>query len=83
MKFLTYAAPAIRNAMMDMVRDAFAAFEQRMVTEDKCCQRVSLDDVLPGEEQLRRIEAHSLTLMPCSHRALWRNRNRDGSCTMV
>ena len=35
MKFLTYAAPAIRNAMMDMVRDAFAAFEQRMVTEDK------------------------------------------------
>ena len=44
MKFLTYAAPAIRNAMMDMVRDAFAAFEQRMVTEDKdgvCYQRVS------------------------------------------
>ncbi len=35
-------------------------FEQRMVTEDKdgiCYQRVSLDDVLPGEEQLRRIEA--------------------------
>ena len=59
-KFLTYAGPAIRNAMMDMVRDAFAAFEQRMVTEDKdgiCYQRVSLDDVLPGEEQLRRIEA--------------------------
>ena len=49
-----------RNAMMDMVRDAFAAFEQRMVTEDKdgiCYQRVSLDDVLPGEEQLQRIEA--------------------------
>ena len=60
MKFLTYAAPAIYNAMMDMVRDAFTAFEQRMVTEDKdgvCYQRVSLDDVLPGEEQLRRIEA--------------------------
>ena len=35
MKFLTYAAPAIRNAMMDMVRDAFSAFEQRMQTEDK------------------------------------------------
>ena len=32
----------------------------RMQTEDKdgvCYQRVSLDDVLPGEEQLRRIEA--------------------------
>ena len=46
--------------MMDMVRDAFNAFEQRIVTEDKdgiCYQRVSLDDVLPGEEQLRRIEA--------------------------
>ena len=60
MKFLTYAASAIRNAMMDMVLDAFTAFEQRMVTEDKdgiCYQRVSLDDVLPGEEQLRRIEA--------------------------
>ena len=60
MKFLTYAAPAIRNAMMDMVRDAFTAFEQRMLTESKdgvCYQRVSLDDVLPGEEQLRRIEA--------------------------
>ena len=60
MKFLTYATPAIRSAMMDMVRDAFAAFEQRMVTKDKdgiCYQRVSLDDVLPGEEQLRRIEA--------------------------
>ena len=58
MKFLTYAAPAIRNAMMDMVRDAFTAFEQRMVTEDKdgvCYQRVSLDDVLPGEEQPQSI----------------------------
>ena len=31
-----------------------------MLTEDKdgiCYQRVSLDDVLPGEAQLRRIEA--------------------------
>ena len=47
MKFLTYAAPAIHNAMMDMVRDAFTAFEQRMVTEDKdgiCYQRVSMDE---------------------------------------
>ena len=55
-----HASPAIRNAMMDMVRDAFTAFEQRMVTENKdgiCYQRVSLDDVLPGAEQLRRIEA--------------------------
>ena len=45
---------------LQAVRDAFAAFEQRMQIEDKdgvCYQRVSLDDVLPGEEQLRRIEA--------------------------
>ncbi len=65
MKFLTYAAPAIRNAMMDMVRDAFTAFEQRMVTEDKdgiCYQRVSLDDVLPGEEQLRRTDLFAVSL---------------------
>ncbi len=35
---------------------ALCPFEQRMVTEDQdgiCYQRVSLDDVLPGEEQLR------------------------------
>ena len=85
MKFLTYAAPAIRNAMMDMVRDAFTAFEQQMVTEDKdgiCYQRVLLDDVLPGEEQLRCIEAIA-DPMPCSRRALWRIRNRAGNCTMA
>ena len=40
MKFLTYAAPAIRNAMMDMVRDAFAAFEQ------SCCLN-RIDDSEP------------------------------------
>ena len=73
MKFLTYAALCIRNAMMDMVRDAFTAFEQQMVTKDKdgiCYQRVLLDDVLPGEEQLRCIEAIAAP-MPCSRRALW------------
>ena len=71
MKFLTYAAPAIHNAMMDMVRDAFAAFEQRMVTDDKdgiCYQRVSPDEVLPGEDQVRRTEARadSYALQPQS-----------------
>ena len=30
-KFLTYAAPLIRNAMTDLVRDAFSRYEQRMV----------------------------------------------------
>ena len=31
MKFLTYAAPAVRNAMTDCIRAALAQFEQRMV----------------------------------------------------
>ena len=29
-KFLTYAAPSIKNAMTDLVRSAFAQYEQRM-----------------------------------------------------
>ena len=31
MKFLTYAAPALRNAMTDCIRAALGLFEQRMV----------------------------------------------------
>ena len=48
MKFLTYAAPAIRNAMTDCIRAAFAQFEQRMVDKKDGLgfQRVYLDDVL-------------------------------------
>lgn len=34
-KFLTYAGPAIRNAMMDLISTAFSAFEQRMQSDDK------------------------------------------------
>ena len=52
MKFLTYAAPALRNAMTDCIRAALAQFEQRMV--DK---RVYLDDVLSEDERMLRIEA--------------------------
>ena len=58
--FLELPAQFYTGGLLDIVREAFTAFEQRMVTEDKdgiCYQRVSLDDVLPGEEQLRRIEA--------------------------
>ena len=33
MKFLTYAAPAIRNAMTDCIRATLAQFEQRMVNK--------------------------------------------------
>lgn len=58
-KFLTYAAPYIRNAMTDLVRDAFSRYEQRMVDSENGLglQKVRLDEVLPGEERLLRMEA--------------------------
>ena len=55
MKFLTYAAPAIRNAMTDCARAAFSQFERRL--EFDGLQRVYLDDVLDADERLLRIEA--------------------------
>ena len=59
LKFLTYAAPFIRNAMTDLVRDAFSRYEQRMVDSENGLglQKVRLDEVLPGDERLLRIEA--------------------------
>ena len=58
LKFLTYAAPFIRNAMTDLVRDAFSRYEQRMVASENGLglQKVRLDEVLPGEERLLRME---------------------------
>ncbi len=53
--FLTYAAPAIRNAMTDCVRAAISQFERRL--EFDGLQRVYLDDVLDADERLLRIEA--------------------------
>ena len=55
MKFLTYAAPAIRNAMTDCVRTALSQFERRL--EGDGFHRVYLDDVLGADERLLRIEA--------------------------
>ena len=55
MKFLTYAAPAIRNTMTDCVRAALSQFERRL--ESNGLQRVYLDDVLDAGERLLRIEA--------------------------
>ena len=55
MKFLTYVAPAIRNAMTDCVRAALSQFERRL--ESNGLQRVYLDDVLDADERLLRIEA--------------------------
>lgn len=59
LKFLTYAAPFIRNAMTDLVRESFSRYEQRMVDCENGLglQKVRLDEVLPGEERLLRMEA--------------------------
>ena len=58
-KFLTYAAPFIRNAMTDLTRDVFSQYEQKMTstTDGLALQKIRLDEILPGEERLLRIEA--------------------------
>lgn len=58
-KFLTYAAPFIRNAMTDLIRDVFSQYEQRMTStiDGLALQKIRLDEILPGEERLLRIEA--------------------------
>ncbi len=58
-KFLTYAAPSIRNAMMDLIRAGFSQFEQQMA-DDKAglgFRFVRLDEILSDEERMQRIEA--------------------------
>ena len=64
LKFLTYAAHAIKNAMLDLVHTAQMSFEYRMATakvqdgvEGLGLERVHLDEILPGDERLLRIEA--------------------------
>ena len=62
MKFLTYAAPALRNAMTDCIRAALGLFEQRMVDkkDGPGFQRVYLDDVLSeldGSRQTQLLSA--------------------------
>ena len=58
-KFLTYAAPSIKNAMTDLVRSAFAQYEQRMTDKKNGpgLQKVRLDEILPDDERMLRIEA--------------------------
>ena len=55
-KFLTYAGPAIRNAMMDLLSTAFSAFEQRMQSDKDGIpmKRINLDELLPGEDSMQR-----------------------------
>ena len=56
---LPYAAPLIRNAMTDLIRDVFSQYEQKMTstTDGLALQKIRLDEILPGEERLLRIEA--------------------------
>ena len=67
-KFLTYAAPAIRNAMTDFIRAEFSQFEQKVVhgENELGIQLIRLEDVRSEEEQAQRIEAisHPLTRSP-------------------
>ena len=68
MKFLTYAAPAIRNAMIDLIRSEYTQFEQKLTTEKDgvVFQIVRLDDLLSGEDKMLREEAvsHPLAKTP-------------------
>ena len=64
LKFLTYAAPAIKNAMIDLIHTEQMSFEHRMTTakvkdgvDGLGFERVYLDEILPGDEQPLRIEA--------------------------
>lgn len=58
-KFLTYAAPSIRNAMMDLIRAGFSQFEQQVADGKNGLgfRFVRLDEILSDEERLQRIEA--------------------------
>jgi len=59
-KFLTYAAPAIRNAMIDFMRSEWSVFEHRISSgarDSGACTLIRLDELLPGEEKMLRIEA--------------------------
>lgn len=64
-KFLTYAGPAIRNAMMDLLSSAFATFEQRIQSDKDGIpmERINLDDLLPGEDSIQRSD---LIADPCA-----------------
>ena len=67
-KFLTYAAPSIRNAMTDLIRAEFAQFEQKVVhgENELGIQIIRLEDVRSEEEQTQRIGAisHPLARSP-------------------
>ncbi len=67
LKFLTYAAQAIRNAMIDFVRAEVAQFEAKISEKDGVgFQLIRLEDILNEEDQMQRIEAiaHPFVLSP-------------------
>jgi len=56
-KFLTYAAPSIRNAMWDLIRTHSSLYEQKMQdVNGPCMMRVGLYDIVGDEEKSQRIE---------------------------
>ena len=62
-KFLTYCAPFVRSAMADLIKSACSQFEHLMTfgssgTGEKF-ERIYLDEVLPDDEKLSRINAVS------------------------
>ena len=66
-KFLTYAAPAIRNGMIDFVRAEISQFEIKISEKDGLGFRIiRLEDILSEEAQMQRIEAiaHPFVLSP-------------------
>ena len=68
MKFLTYAAPAIRNTMTDLIRAELTQFEQKVLHGENTLgiQIIRLEEVRSEEEQAQRIEAitHPLARSP-------------------
>lgn len=90
-KFLTYAAPAIRNGMIDFVRAEISQFETKISEKDGLgFQLVRLQDILSEEAQMQRIEAiaHPFVLSPEEiyikkeeigelYQALWELNDRD------
>ena len=53
--FLSYAAPAVRNAILDILRAKSASCEQQIIHRDGF-RLISLDDCIPGDDSLRYAE---------------------------
>ncbi len=58
-QFLTYAAPAIRNAMTDLIRSEYSRFELRMVSDEDgiSYKRLNLNEIMTEDEREERLNA--------------------------